>query len=396
MLVARELPLDIGRHAKRVARGTDRLVCLLRVLDLAFVASRRRGHELLAVQLFRLRPRSRQRRLRQRRGVGAHVRDVAALVEPLGDTHRRLRREAQLPARLLLQRRGHERSGRAAPVGLLLDRADGERRAIECGCERPGRLLFEREDVALQSSVVPEVSPLCDTRSCHRNELGLERARIERADDVPVRRRDELHPLALALDDEPRRDGLDATRGEARGDLHPEDGRHFVAVEPVEDPSRLLRVHQVGIDLTRLAEGALDRILRDLVEDHSPDRNLRAQDLEQMPRDCLSLAVFVRREEKLGGVLQLALELVDLLLLVGVDDVEGLERVVDVDAEAGPRFLLHRSRNIGGAVGEVADMTDRGLHDIAVAEIAGNGLCLRGRLDDHETTFGHGCPFRVG
>ena len=41
-------------------------------------------------------------------------------------------------------------------------------------------------------------------------------------------------------------------------------------------------------------------------------------------------------------------------------------------------------------------MADRGLDDVAVAEVAGDGLCLGGRLDDDETTFGHGCPFRVG
>ena len=36
------------------------------------------------------------------------------------------------------------------------------------------------------------------------------------------------------------------------------------------------------------------------------------------------------------GALQLSLQLVDLLLLVGIDDVERLEVVVDVDAEARP------------------------------------------------------------
>ena len=41
-------------------------------------------------------------------------------------------------------------------------------------------------------------------------------------------------------------------------------------------------------------------------------------------------------------------------------------------------------------------MPDRGLDDVAVAEVAGDGLRLGGRLDDDETTFGHGCPFRVG
>ena len=366
---------------------------LLRVLDLALVAARRRRDVLGAVELGRLRARRGERRLRQGRRVGAHVGDVAVLVEPLGDTHRRLRREAQLAARLLLQRRGHERRRRAPPVRLLLDRADGERRTLERGCERARRVLVESEQVALELAVVAEVAALRDALALDPDELRLERARVERADDVPVRRSDELHPLALALDHEPRRDRLHATGGEPRCDLHPEDGRDLVAVEPVEDPARLLRVDEVGIDLAGLAEGALDRILRDLVEHHPLDGNLGVQDLEQVPGDRLALAVFVRREQELGGVLQLALELVDLLLLVGIDDVERLERVIDVDAEAGPRLLLHRGRNVGGAIRKIADVADRRFHDVAVAEVPGNGLCLGRGLDDDETTFGHAMPF---
>ena len=254
-------------------------------------------------------------------------------------------------------------------------------------------VLVECEQISLELAVVAEVAALGDALALDPDELRLERAGVEGADDVPVRRGDELHPLALALDHEPRRDRLHATGGEARGDLHPEDGRDLVAVEPVEDPARLLRVDEVGVDLAGLAEGALDRILRDLVEHHPLDGNLGVQDLEQVPGDRLALAVFVRREQELGGVLQLALELVDLLLLVGIDDVERLERVIDVDAEAGPRLLLHRGRNVGGAIGKIADVADRRFHDVAVAEVPGNGLCLGRGLDDDETTFGHAMPF---
>ena len=108
-LVTRELAADLVRRAEAVAGRTDRLVRLLRVLHLALVPARLRGHRVGAVELAGLVARGGQRRLRQRRRVGAHVGDVAVLVEALRDAHRLLRREPQLPARLLLQRRRHER-----------------------------------------------------------------------------------------------------------------------------------------------------------------------------------------------------------------------------------------------------------------------------------------------
>ncbi len=148
VLVARELTLHIGGHPELVAGRTDRLVRLLRVLHLALVAARRGRNELCAVQLCGLRASRRERRLRQRRRVGAHVGDVAVLVEPLRDAHRGLRREAELAARFLLQGRRHEGRRGASGVRLLLDRAHRERGAGEGSRERPRSIFVEREDVA--------------------------------------------------------------------------------------------------------------------------------------------------------------------------------------------------------------------------------------------------------
>ena len=395
MLVAGQLTLHVGRRSERVACGSDRLVRLLGVLHLALVPARRCRNGLRAVQLRGLGPSCRQRRLRQRRRVGAHVGDVPVLVQLLGDAHRRLGREAELPARFLLQRRGHERGGRAPGVRLLLHRPHGERGACEACGERSRCLFVERQEVRLELAVVTEVATLGNALLVDGDESCFEPTGVERAEDVPVGGCDEQHPLALPLDDEPGRDRLDAPRRKALHHLLPEDGRHLVAVEPVEDPARLLRVDEPLVDLARFAEGALDRLTRDLVEDHALDRHLRLQDLEQMPGDRLALAILVGCEQELARVLQLALQLVDLLLLVGIDQVERLERVVDVDAESGPRLLLDRGGNVCGAVGEVADVADRRLDHIAVAEIAGNGLCLGRRLDDNETAVGHELPFRV-
>jgi len=83
------------------------------------------------------------------------------------------------------------------------------------------------------------------------------------------------------------------------------------------------------------------------VEDHPAGGDLGLELLEQVPGDGLALAVLVCREVELVGVLEERLELGDLLLLVGRDDVEGLEVVIDVDAEAGPRLGAELLRDLG-------------------------------------------------
>ena len=124
-------PCTSLRRPERVAGGADRLVRLLRVLHLALVAARRLGDVVGAVELGRLRAGGGERGLGQRRRVGAHVGDVAVLVEALRDAHRRLRGVAELAARLLLERRGHERRARLARVRLALDPGDAEGRLLE-------------------------------------------------------------------------------------------------------------------------------------------------------------------------------------------------------------------------------------------------------------------------
>ncbi len=86
-VVARELPGQRVGGAEPVAGRADGLVGLLGVLDLAGVRPRRLRKVLLAVELGDLGARRGERGLRQRRRVGAHVGDVAALVETLGDPH---------------------------------------------------------------------------------------------------------------------------------------------------------------------------------------------------------------------------------------------------------------------------------------------------------------------
>ena len=85
------------------------------------------------------------------------------------------------------------------------------------------------------------------------------------------------------------------------------------------------------------------------MEDHPLDRHLGLERLGQVPGDRLALAVLIRCEVDLAGVLEQRLELGDLFAAVRRDDVDRLEVVVHVDAEVGPRLLLQRLGHVLGA-----------------------------------------------
>ncbi len=59
-----------------------------------------------------------------------------------------------------------------------------------------------------------------------------------------------------------------------------------------------------------------------------------------MPADAFPLAVFVGRQNQLGGILEGQLELGDDFALILRDDVDGLEVVFDIDAERRPGLFL--------------------------------------------------------
>ena len=213
----------------------------------------------------------------------------------------------------------------------------------------------------------------------------------ERAVDPPPGGGAEPHAGPLALDHHPRGHALHPAGGQARHHLAPEHGRDLVAVETVEDAPRLLRVDQTAVEVAPLVHGAGDRGRRDLVEHHPLDRDGRRQHLGQVPRDRLALAVFVRCQVELVGALEELLQVGHHRLLRRRDDVERLEAVVDVDAQARPALTLVGGRDLVGAAGQVADVTDRRLDDEVGSEHPADGARLGRRLDDDERLT-HGSP----
>ena len=267
----------------------------------------------------------------------------------------------------------------------LLASASASRRASASSSRRTSSdLICPRESKSRPVATRAPSTAVSDGLEGRGVALALRLAGAQDGVDAPVGGGDERHPLALALDDHARRHRLHPARRELRHDLLPQHGADLVAVEPVEDAAGLLRVDEVLVEVARVRGGGLDGRLGDLVEHHAPDGDLRLQRLEQVPGDGLALAVAVRREVELVDLLEGVLELGDRGLLVGRDDVERLEGVVDVDPEARPALALVLGGHVGGAARQVADVAAAGLHDVGGAQVVGDLAGLRGRLDDHE------------
>ncbi len=301
----------------------------------------------------------------QRRRVGAHIGDESALVQALGDAHGLARAEAELAARLLDEARRDERSGRTTGVGLGLDARHREVGRREPRRERAGhRRRHVGDAVGLELPPVVEIATRRHPLAVDAGQPRLEgasrvrsRRRLERGAHVPELGGAERHALALAVDDEPKRDRLDAPRAQAARDLAPQDRGHLVAVEAVEDAAGLLRLDELHVDVAGVVERAGDSLRGDLVEGEPLDGDLGLEHLEEVPRDRLALAVLIGREQDLGRVLEARLDLGDDLLLLGRDHVVRLEPVLDVDGELAERPLALARGHLGG-LGKVANVPD--------------------------------------
>ena len=243
---------------------------------------------------------------------------------------------------------------RLAGVRLALDRAhrDGPvlERVAQRARRRPRRARRRRRGVG-RSCSGPLVEVLAGRqRACRRarpatpanGRLVLRPAALscERGARGPSSGGDERHALALALDDDAGGDATAPGRRTAPADLLPQDRADLVAVEAVEDAAGLLGVDQAAVEVAGVVDGVADGLGGDLVEHHPLDRHLGVQHLEQVPRDGLALAILIRREVELVGVLQQSPSGAGRGPSCRDDDVERLEVVVDVDAEVCPLLSL--------------------------------------------------------
>ncbi len=313
--------------------------------------------------------------------VGTHVGDEASraiftdvhtFVEALRRAHGATAGKAQLLGGFLLQRAGGERRPRTLPPLLLLDAGHDERLPAH-GLHHSGGSLFVTELRLVPLDLVQRCLELLAILLA----LGL---------DGPVFLRLERANLALALHDEPQRHRLDPARREPGLDGLPENGARLVAHQPVQHPARLLGINLGLVDITGRTKCFLDGVLGDLVEEDAPGGHGNVQLGGYVPRNCLALAVRIGGEQdltrRLGGFLDIAQRLG--LALDG--DVLGLEApalLVDLDAKLARR--------------EIAQVSHRGLHCVASAQVLADGPRLGGRLhNDQGIARAHGGAVATG
>ena len=193
----------------------------------------------------------------------------------------------------------------------------------------------------------------------------------EGSPDPPVLLGIERLDVPLPLDDQAHRHRLHPAGRQATRHLLPQQRRHLVSDEAVQNPPGLLRFHLVHVQPVSVGERFADGGGGDLVENDPPKLALGdSQRLGEVPRDGLALPVQVGGQEDEGRGLGVLAQCGEGPFPGGERLISGLEMVLDVHSQP--------------PLGKVADMADGGQHDVIVAKVSIYGFRLGGRLDDDE------------
>ena len=360
----------IARPAGDIGRA-DGLVRLLGVLGLGLVHAGRVRHVGGAVFAPDQVATRENRLARHVDGIGPHIGDQAdglaanvdAFVEPLRHLHGAFGAEVELARGLLLQGRSGERRRRVAARLLAFDLGDGEG-GVADGLHRAGGRGLVAEGQLIQLDAV-EMGQLGDQ--------GLVGGGAECGLYGPVFIGAEGFDFRLPIANQAQRHRLYAARRAATGKLAPQDGRQGEADQVIKRAARQVGVDQFAVKLARIAHGLQHRAPGDFVEDDpfhidSGQQVGLLQDLLDMPRDSLALAVRVGGEIKVVRALQRPGDLLDVLLGPGVDLPLHGEIVVGAH-----RAVLGR---------KVAHMAIAGQHDEVLAQVLVDGPGLGRRFDD--------------
>ena len=126
----------------------------------------------------------------------------------------------------------------------------------------------------------------------------------ENARNLPVFHGLESHDLSFAIDDNFDGDGLDASGGEASGDLFPKQGADLVTNNSVENTAGLLGHNLIHIKLLQISEGLLDGAFGDGVKDNAADAvGGYFEGLDEVPGDGFAFAVQIGCQIDQRGVL---------------------------------------------------------------------------------------------
>ena len=133
-------------------------------------------------------------------------------------------------------------------------------------------------------------------------------------------------------------------------------------------------MHQIHIDLPKMIQRILNRLLCNLAKHHPLHRHLRVQQLHQMPTDRLPLPVLVRRKNQLVRLFQQVLQARHNLLLIGRHHIQRLEIIIYVDSQIRPRLSLVFCRNLLRRRWKIPDMPHGRIHNILLRKILLNRL----------------------
>ena len=311
--------------------------------------------------------------LRHLHAVGPHIGDQAgglavdidAFIQALRQPHRLLRAKAQLPRRLLLQRRGGERRRRIALDALALDRPDGEGPGLD---RRLGR---QRQRFVVQVELIEPLAVQMRQPSGERRAAGGQEQRLDR----PVFARPENLDLGFAVADQAQRDGLHTAGAAAAGQFAPQHRRQREAHQIVQRAAGHVGLDQRLIEFARMGDGVADGVAGDLVEADAVDgdafqRVLVLQHRPHVPGNRLALTIRVGGEIQRLGAFQRLGDGADLLVAPRVRLPVHREILVRADAA-----ILRR---------QVAHMSETGENRIAATQIAVDGFGLGGGFDDDD------------
>ena len=238
--------------------------------------------------------------------VGAHVGDVARLVEPLRQGHGPLDAVAQPATGGLLQGGGDQRrvgTGLGGPFGAVAD--------LEGALPKPAKGVLRSRLIA----GAERLAVLLDHLEAQRLRVFLA---LEVGEQLPILLGLEGPNLPLPLHHQPHRHRLHPPRRQPPGHLGPKQRRQFEAHHAVEEAARLLGVDPVHVQFAGRAEGVLNGLAGDLVEDHPPVAvSAPADGLAQVPGDGLAFAVQVGGQVNRIRPRRQARQLLDHLLLAG-------------------------------------------------------------------------------
>ena len=228
--------------------------------------------------------------LRDALRVGTHIGDethsanagnLHAFIELLRQGHGALGRHTQLPGCLLLEGGGDKGRGRAA---LFLGALDA--------LYRKG-LSLHRSNDAVYLILIVEIPLLGIAVKACGESAGLFLPRQVDVDG-PVLLGLEGADFLLAIHHQPGGHRLHPSGRKAAAHLLPQQWGELVAHNTVEDPARLLGVHQILIDGAGVLNGAGHHAAGDLIEGHPVHLVVgNAQKRLEMPGDGLALAIRV-------------------------------------------------------------------------------------------------------